>query len=218
MFLLNLFLFLLLPKTVFAADEFQINQNTKYQIDLYGNANVFQEIQLTNNLSQIYPKEYQVTLSSDKIQNIIGSDNLGNIVQTIDQQNNKTTIYLKFNQANVGKNKITKFNLNYSISSLATHKGNTWEIALPENQNLNPNYNSDTTIYLPNSFGSLSFSSVSPQNVVSLNNQTEVYFSSSNSQNQKILLIFGDYQLFDFEFKYFLENTKNKVDTFQIAL
>jgi hypothetical protein len=218
MFLLNLILFLFFPQPAFAADEFQINQNIQYQIDVSGNANVSQEIQLTNNFSEIYPKEYQVTISSDNIQNIVGSDSLGSIVQKVDQQNSKTIIYLKFNQANVGKNKTTKFNLTYYLPSLATHKGNTWEIALPENQNNSTNYDSNTTISLPNIFGSLSFSSVSPQNVVSLNDQTEVYFNSSSNQNQKILLIFGDYQLFDFDFKYFLENTKNKTYIYQIAL
>jgi len=218
MFLLNLFLFLFLPHPAFAADEFQVNQSIQYQIDTSGNATVSQEIQLTNNISQIYPKEYQVTLSSNNIKNIVGSDSLGNIVQKIDQQSDKTIIYLKFNQANVGKNQITKFNLNYYLPSLATHKGSTWEIALPENQNFSTNYNSNITILLPTSFGSLSFASVSPQNVISLNNQTEVSISSTNNQNQKILLIFGDYQLFDFEFKYFLENNKNKTSIYQIPL
>jgi len=218
MFLLNLFLFLFLPHPVFAADEFQVNQNIQYQIDTSGNATVSQEIQLTNNISQIYPKEYQVTLSSGNIKNIVGSDNLGNIVQKIDQQNDKTIIYLKFNQANVGKNQTTKFNLNYFLPSLATHKGSTWEIAFPENQNSSSNYNSNIRVLLPTSFGSLSFASVSPQNVISLNNQTEVSINSTNSQNQKILLIFGDYQLFDFEFKYFLENTKNKTSIYQVVL
>jgi transglutaminase-like putative cysteine protease len=218
MFLLNLLFLLLFPRPVFAADEFQVNQNTQYQIDLSGNANVSQEIELTNNYSQIYPKEYQITLSSNNIENIIGSDSLGNIVQKIDQRNDQTIIYIQFNQANVGKDQVTKFNLTYFIPSLATQKGNTWEVALPENQNTNSNYNSNTTINLPESFGSLSFSSVSPQSVVSLNNQTQVSFNSSNSQTQKILLIFGDYQLFDFKFKYFLENTKSKTDIFQIAL
>lgn len=216
MFLFGVIFFLLFPNTVFANNEFQVSQSIQYQIDQSGDALVSQEVQLTNNFSQIYPKEYQITLSSKDIKNITGTDQSGDIIQKIDQSSEQTIIFLKFNQVNLGKNQITKFKLNYFIPSLATQKGNTWEISLPQNQNNSQNYTSQSTVFIPNNFGSLSFSSVPPQNIISLNNQTEVHIDSSN--NPKILLIFGDYQLFDFEFKYFLENNTNKTNTFSITL
>ena len=205
MFWLSLILFLLFPKNIFAADEFNVSQQTKYQIDLSGNTTATQHIELTNNFSQIYPKEYQITLSSDNVKNITGSDNLGNIIHKIIQENETTTINLVFNQANTGKGQITKFNLNYEIKNLAQPKGNTWEIALPENQSAGHQGQTETYINVPSSFGNLSFASVLPQNNITLNNQTELYFKSI-SKPQKILLIFGDYQLFDFKFKFFLKN------------
>jgi len=217
MFLINLLILLFFPKSVLAADEFNVSQKIQYQIDISGNAIVSQQIELTNNLSQIYPKEYQITLSSDKIQNITGSDDQGNIIQKVEQKDGITIIYLLFNQVNLGKNQITKFKLTYNIPSLAISKGSTWEIALPENQTFDSQTQIDTTITVPNSFGSLSFNSVPPQNVISLSSQTEI-FLKNNQKNQKVLLIFGDYQLFDFSFKYFLENTTNKTDNFQIAI
>jgi hypothetical protein len=211
MFFLALIIFLLsFPKVIFAADEFDISQQIRYQINESGQATVTQHIELTNNYSQIYPKEYQITLSSNKIENITGSDDLGNIIQKIDQQNDSTSINIVFNQANTGKGQITKFNLSYNIKDLAQSKGNTWEIALPENQSAGHQNQTETYINIPSSFGNLSFASVSPQNNITLNNQTELYFKSI-SKAQKILLIFGDYQLFDFKFKYFLKN-----DTFEV--
>ncbi len=217
MFLISLILFFLFPKNVFATGEFNVSQKIQYQINSNGDATVSQQIELINNFSQIYPKEYQITLSSGNIKNITGSDDQGDIIKKIDQQNESTTISLLFNQANVGKGQITKFRLNYDLPSLAISKGNTWEIALPENQTTDTQPQIETDIFIPTSFGSLSFASVSPQNTISLNNQTEIHFKN-NPKNQKILLIFGDYQLFDFKLKYFLENTNNKATKFQIAI
>lgn len=209
MFWLSLILFFLFPKSIFAADEFNISQQIKYQIDTSGNATVTQHVELTNNFSQIYPKEYQITLSSDSIKNVTGSDDLGNIIQKITQDNETTAINLVFNQANTGKNQITKFNLNYEIKNLAQPKGNTWEIALPENQSTGHQSQTEIYVNIPSSFGNLSFTSATPQNNIYLNNQTELYFKTT-SKPQKILLIFGDYQLFDFKFRFFLKNDSSE--------
>lgn len=219
MFFLWLFLFFFtIHFPIYAENDFNINQNIQYQIDQEGDAQVIQEIELTNNLSQVYPKEYQAIISSENIENIFSADKLGNIIQNIEKKNGQTIINLKFNDQNVGKNQKTTFKLNYRLPKLANKKGNTWEISLPENINNFSNYTFKTTIFLPNSFGSLSFSSISPQTVISLNNQTEIYFDSVNNKNQKIYLIFGNYQLFDFKFKYFLENTTSDKQTYTIAL
>lgn len=219
MFFYFLFLlFYIFTPQIFAQNDFNISQNIQYQFDSDGNAQVTQEIELINNLSQVYPKEYQAIISSQNIQNIFATDNLGGIVQNIEKQNNQTIINLKFNDQNVGKNQKTNFKLNYNIPNLASKKGNIWEISLPENKNNLSNHTFKTSIFLPTTFGSLSFASISPQTVVSLNNQTEIYFNSIDNKNQKIYLIFGNYQLFDFKFKYFLENTTGQSKTFTITL
>ncbi|MCW1949215.1 MAG: transglutaminase-like domain-containing protein [Candidatus Shapirobacteria bacterium] len=217
MWLISFFLLFFLCPKVHAADEFSVSQKIQYQIDISGNASVIQDIELKNNFSQIYPKEYQITLSSNKITNITGNDNFGDIIKQINQQGESTIINLVFNQPNLGKDQITKFRLNYNIPSLAEHKGSTWEIALPENQTQENQNQTETTINLPSSFGSLSFSSSPPKNLISLNNETQLFFTSSQ-KNQKILLIFGDYQLFDFKFKYLLENTDSQEKTSQITI
>lgn len=217
MWLINFFLLFFLCPKVHAADEFSVSQKIQYQIDTFGNASVIQDVELKNNFSQIYPKEYQITLSSGSITNVTGNDNSGDIIKQVTQQNDTTIINLTFNQPSLGKDQITKFRLNYKIPSLADRKGNTWEIALPENQ-IHENQNqTEITINLPSSFGGLSFSSLNPKNLISLNNETQLFFSS-NQKNQKILLIFGDYQLFDFKFKYLLENTDTKEKSIQIAI
>lgn len=216
MFLLLLiafFLFSLNP--VKALDEFKTVQKINYQFDYSGNVTVNQEIQLINNLSEIYPTTYQLILSGPELQNITGTDSQGNIIQKVERLDETNTIYLKFNKSNLGKDQITKFNLNYTIPNLATKKGSIWEIPIPEDQSIKPTDSNEITILVPNVFGNLSFSSSNPQNVIPLNNQTQLFF---NQINQKIFLIFGNYQLFDFHFKYFLNNPNNQTKTMEIAI
>lgn len=198
-----------------AADEFKTQQKIIYQIDNQGNAVVNQEVQLINNFSEIYPTVYQLILSGPALENITGTDSQGNIIQKTDHQDDLNTIDIKFNNNNLGKDKITKFNLNYTIPKLATQKGNIWEVSVPENKNIKSNDTNEITVLVPNSFGNLSFSSSNPKNSVPLNNQTQIFF---NNSNQKIFLIFGNYQLFDFHFKYFLENTTNQPRILEITI
>jgi hypothetical protein len=212
-FLISFFLFSINP--IKAVDEFRTVQKTNYQIDNQGNALVSQEVQLINNFSEIYPTTYQLTLSGPALEKITGTDNLGNIIEKIDRTNDLNTFYLKFNDQNLGKDKITKFNLNYTIPNLAVKKGSIWEISLPQNNNIKTADSNEITLSVPTLFGKLSFSSSNPQNIIPLNNQTQIFF---NNANQKIFLIFGNYQLFDFHFKYFLENTTNQIKTLEIAI
>ncbi len=130
----------------------------------------------------------------------------------------QTQIYLKFNQASIGKNQITKFSLNYTIPKFATQKGNTWEISLPDFQQIQNQDSVNLTILLPTSFGNLSFASSNPNQINNLNQQTQIYFTTENVKNKNILLIFGDYQLFDFNLKYFLSNSSNYSKIQQIAI
>ncbi len=218
MVLIFLILFLSLSTPVFANQEFTLNQKINYQIDNQGNAFVVQESELINNYSEIYPQNYQITISSTNITNITSNDSFGNILQKTEVIGDQTQIYLKFNQASIGKNQITKFKLNYTIPKFATQKGNTWEISLPDFQQIKDKDNIDLSILLPSSFGNLSFASSNPNQITNLNQQTQISFTTNNVKNKNILLIFGDYQLFDFNLKYFLSNSSNSTKTQQIAI
>lgn len=218
MIIILLILFLSLSTPVFANQEFTLNQKINYQIDNQGNAFVVQESELINNYSEIYPQNYQITISSSNITNITSNDSFGNILQKTEVIGDQTQIYLKFNQASIGKNQITKFKLNYTIPRFATQKGNTWEISLPDFQQIKDKDNIDLNILLPSSFGNLSFASSNPNQITNLNQQTQISFTTNNVKNKNILLIFGDYQLFDFNLKYFLSNSSNSTKTQQIAI
>lgn len=218
MFLIFLLIFFIFQSPVFATQEFNLSQEITYQINQYGDASVKQKLKLVNNYSEIYPENYQVKITSTNIQNIISNDSIGNILEKTEINNDNTIIYLKFNKSNLGKNKSTDFNLNYTISNFAVQKGSTWEINLPEFKNINPNDSIKIIINLPASFGNLSFSSVTPKKVLQLNQQNQLILETENIKDKKILFIFGDYQLFDFNLKYFIKNKKKYSVISEIAI
>lgn len=213
-----LFFFFICINPINATGEFKATQNINYTIDNSGNASVNQFIELSNNYSEIYPKEYQVSISGPNIENIQGSDDIGNIVSKSDHLNETTIIYLKFNQPSVGQHKITKFKLSYTIPKLATHKGSVWEVPLPEYKNNQPEDEVNINLLVPENFGTMSFSSIKTTNPIILNQQTQISFNLKNINNKKILFIFGNYQVFDFSFKYFLTNPSDEINTTEIAI
>ncbi len=166
LFLISFFIFSINPAK--AIDEFKTTQKINYQFDYQGNVIVNQEIQLINNFSEIYPTTYQLILSGPSLEKITGTDTNGNIIQKVDRAGDLNTIYLKFNDSNLGKDKITKFNLNYTIPNLATKKGSIWEIPIPENQSIKTTDSNEITILVPSTFGNLSFSSSNPQNIIAI--------------------------------------------------
>jgi transglutaminase superfamily protein len=213
-----LFLFLIFPKVTFATPEFNLNQEIIYQVNQQGNATVKHNLTLTNNYSEIYPQNYQINITSPNIKNIIANDNEGNILDSVKTNNDTTTINLEFNQKNLGKNQQTNFNLNYSLPNFATQKGSTWEVALPEFKSSGSQNSLKIILNLPPNFGNLSFTSVAPKEIIKINQQNQIILEGQNIKNKKILLIFGDYQLFDFNLKYFLKNSKNHSVTSEIAI
>ncbi len=212
-FLSSIFFFL------FSADcqatpEFTVSEKIEYFFSLSGQATVTHQITLTNNFSQIYPTEYQIQIQGLPLSDLSASDEQGSILSDFSNQNGTSIIKLKFNEAKVGKNQSTNFKLIYRISDLAKNKGKTWEIILPQTVENIPT-SSEVSLKTPSEFGSLSFASVSAKFEDALTQNTTTFKNNSSS---KILIIFGNYQLFDFTLNYHLKNPSSNKVISEIAL
>lgn len=197
-----------------AISDFTISEKIEYLISLSGQATVTHEISITNNYSQIYPEEYQIQIQGLPLSDLSASDSGGNILTDFSNKDGISQIKLKFNEAKVGKDQSTNFKLIYRIPNLATNKGKTWEILLPQTVG---NFPTNSEIYLitPSEFGSLSFASVPTKYEDGLTQNTTIIKNNSSS---KILIIFGNYQLFDFTLNYHLNNSSSNRVVSEIAL
>jgi len=214
-FLLTLLFFIRSLSPSYGISEFSTNQEITYQFDEPGTATVNHKVSIINNFSQFYPKEYSLSLSGSKATDIQTFDNNGNLPTEITQNNDDIKLSLKLPNAKTGKNQITPITIKYHSNSLATKKGKTWEINLPQFQD---NLSGDTNIILtiPTSFGKLSSS---PNGAtISINSQNTIINFKKYSSKEKLVLTFGEYQLFNFDLKYFLKNSASQTGLFTIPL
>lgn len=197
-----------------AIDDFTISEDIEYLVSLSGQATVTHQITFTNNLSQIFPTEYKIEILGLSLSDLSASDDEGNILTDFSSKDGISTIKVKFNKANVGKNQNTTIKLIYRIADLAKNKGKTWEIVLPKTFNKSST-KSQISLKTPSEFGSLSFASVSAKFEDGLTHNITTFQNNSSSE---ILIIFGNYQLFDFSLNYHLKNPGLNIVTSEIAL
>ncbi len=204
----------LAPKISKANDSFVTDQTISYTFDESGMAEVTHDIKLTNKLALVYAKDYILTLPVSITDTIIATDANGNILQQVKTGPESTQIFLHFDQPNIGKDATTEFQIHYKLLNLITQKGKTKELLLP----LSPQ--SDTTdiiITAPLSYGQIAYTSLSPSNQQSTPSM-ETFEFRYTAISKKILIAFGDNQIFDFDLSYFLDNPSDKTITKEIAI
>jgi hypothetical protein len=203
---LALVLYFIHPLAALAASEFTLNQSVNYQIQPNGDALVSHHFKLKNNFSQIYATQYLIDLSEDNLKNITATDDGGNILLKTTISDDHTRLVLKFNHPATGKDQVTQFKLNYISAHFAQAKGNTWEIQLPQFSLTNPSDLLDVYLSFPNTFGKISYSSLGPISTSPAGDQTLVHLTKGQLVDKKILLVLGNYQIFNFNLSYYLTN------------
>ncbi|MFZ2153194.1 MAG: transglutaminase domain-containing protein [Microgenomates group bacterium] len=218
MFLLTLLLLIFIqPQLSLANSEFDVLQKIEYSVDEVGNAKVTQEINLTNKISQVYSKEYQLIIHNSNIQNITGHDKHGNIIKSVIPESDKTTINLHFDSPTIGKDQTNQFFLLYTIVGFAQQKGKTWEILLPQFENQITDSQLVVSLSVPTSFGELSSAAIPIQSSHLVNNRQSIQLAPISSSSKQ-LFVFGNNQIFDFKLLYFLKNSQSVSQNLEIPI
>ena len=207
-FSLFIFLFLLTSK-IYAAGEFQADYNVNYAISPIGTTIVTQNVTLTNKLTNLYPKRYNITIDSDKIKNVIATDEVGAITPTIALKDGKTEIGIDFNTQNAGVGKKTLFTLRYEHGDVAHKNGRIWEILIPGVENDQDLGNYTTTLSVPSSFGPVAYLNPRPNHGA---------WTKEQMVQGGIVAAYGDEQVFALTLSYYLENNSVASNDLEVAL
>lgn len=196
-----LFAYLLIPlKHARAVGEFSADYNVEYAVSPAGITIVTQRVTLTNQRSNLYPKQYAIVIDTDNIQNVIARDGSGVITPDINQHDGKTDITLTFNKEVVGVGKQLAFTLRYENLDFARKNGSIWEINIP-GINDDPDLASySVSLQVPPSFGPNAYISPLPSSAGRWNKEQMVQGGISAA--------YGDKQQFSVDLSYFLENPK----------
>lgn len=207
--LLLLVIFIAYPKKDFASSSpFSVDYNILYTITKGGNAEVSYNINITNLTQSEYASSYSLSLTNTDASNITDTSNLGySLPYTVSKNSNSTTITTNFPQAQFGYGTGENWTISFRTSQISKIQGDLLNIAIPGFQNKSLIQSVNTQVVVPKSFGKINFvSPVNPQ-VIYGNNNTTIKFNSAQSYTtQGILIIMGNYQIFNFKFQYKLAN------------
>ncbi len=209
--LIGLFAYLFIPLSqANASGEFQADYDVEYAVAPTGVTIVTQNVTLTNLQSNFYPKQYSITIDTEKIQNVIARDSVGIMTPGISQNDGKTEITLPFNAQVVGLGKQTTFTLRYDNLDVAAKHGTIWEINIPGVTDT-PDINSySVSLQVPPLFGPNAYISPLP-----LSGRK---WTKDQMVRGGISAAYGKEQNISLHLSYYLENTKLTPAYEEIAL
>lgn len=183
-----------------ATENFSTSTKTTYDVDKSGITTIYQNVTLTNQTAKFYAESYRLTTSLSSIYDVYASDSLGNCPVTV----NKENINVTFNDKVVGLGAKLTWQLSYKTTALAIKRGHIWEINLPQIVN-EASTNESTILKVPVSFGAPV--GLKDVNYSSATTDKQIYLINKNSLRESgRVIIFGDFQTFNYTLKYHLRN------------
>lgn len=213
---LCLFLLFFTAAPSYAISEFRTNIETTYEFDTIGNAKISHTIQLTNNLSHIYPTTYNLSVSSGDIKDVVVNVMGDSVSPQVDSQNSTTSIHIPVRNPKIGKDQKTTLNISYSTLSFAEIIGNTITLTLPKTAKGNEAESFVRRVIVPNKYPELSYSSTKA--VEASSSAQSRYYVFTGSGDQNLTLHFGTTASYDLKLSYLLKNNTSIAATSELAL
>lgn len=221
-FLLSFFLFFLttfaLNIDVSASGEFTTDFDVTYKVKDSGITEVVNKITLTNVFSNLYATKYSVILDSISPQNIKAFDTNGPLTVNKIVSDKTTTIDIEFKDQVVGKDKSRTFWVSFEESSFAIRTGEVWEVSIPrlsENSEFSSYY---ISLEVPESFGQEAYISPNPRESLKADGLLKFKFNKEDVEKTGITAGFGQFQVFNFNLNYHLENPLSRESQTEITL
>ncbi len=211
----SLFLF---TKPVFADDQFKTSVSALYSIDSTGRATIYDNITLENKTTEVYATSYTLVLQNITPSNPKASEGSVNLPVSVTTNQSETHLTVSFPDSVVGKSQSRNFIISFDETNVATKTGEVWEIYIPKLASAETFDSYNITLSVPKSFGGLAY--VSPEaNSTSEDNLNNFYsFSKDMLGSVGITAGFGEFQVFDFNLTYHLQNPLNKASFEEIAI
>ncbi len=206
-----LFVILFSTQPVQAVEEFNFKNQLDYAVSTDLSAHVTHTVQITNNFSNIYPKEYQFQVSTNSLQNI--SAHSGNYVLDVATavSGNTTTVNIPLENPGLGKDKSTELVVTYTLPSFLTKNGSIYELKTPSFNSDSLNAQTSINLSLPLTIGQIISSSPPPTTTSHDTSTTHVSYELRGQKIAPISISLGEAQYYSFKLKYELTENKNTI-------
>lgn len=201
-----LVIFLIFSPKAFAAEEFATSYNVAYDVAEDGVTTVTEKIILRNLTEQYYAERFKLTIGATQISDVQASDPGGSMVTSSEQQGTSTTILVKFNVQIAGVNKELPWTLRFKSKDFAEKHGRVWEIRTPKISSTTNLDSYNATVLVPLSFGEPTSISPAPKSQTIAFGKRVLNFDKDQLTESGVSANFGNFQLFDFDLTYHLEN------------
>lgn len=217
-FLIIILFFLKFSSKALAQSNFSTDYNVTYSVGNNANTHVILGGVLKNLTDKYYASSYNIQVGFTDIKNLSASDLEGSINPKITKNEKGSTITLTFNQNVVGLNKKLNFNISFDTSQVVQNFNNIWDINIPgisaENDFSSFNVNVNYPVFLgkPTYIKPILSSDSIQKSIGSL------FFTKNDLGGSGISIAFGNFQIYDFNLKYNLENKNLFPISTEIAL
>ncbi|MBN1168383.1 transglutaminase domain-containing protein [Candidatus Woesebacteria bacterium] len=213
------FLFFFHSPSVKAQEDVDISKLVKYEIQRDGKTKVINEITITNLSSYNFVKTF--TLNIDKyIPLDISAYEEGGLIHKTELITNgsRSTIVVTFSNNVIGIGNKRDFNIEYIFENLANETGQIWELTLPKLENPQDYSNYNAIISIPKSMGELAY--ISPVEDTHKEDEENNYFVFSKNKlaSKSVTAGFGEFQVFNFEINYHIQNSSKNSEVHEIAI
>jgi hypothetical protein len=211
-------LFIFSTAKTFAQSNFSTDYNVTYTVSNNASTHVNLNASLKNLTDKYYASSYSIQVGFTDIKNLTAYDSEGGIEPNIIKSSKGSTISLNFNQRVVGLNNKLDFNISFDTSQVAENYNNTWDINIPGISSENDFSSFNVTIYYPQFLGKPTFIKPITVGEASQKSGNTLYFSKQDLGDSGISIAFGDFQVYDFNLIYHLENNNLFPISTEIAL
>lgn len=198
---------------VHANADFATNYQVTYKYDASGNSRIRHDVILTNKKSGLYASSFQIQVSGETPKNIVGQDGSGPLKITTDTKDGTTTLNLGFNQQITTLGGQLKFFVEYT-GKPADHNGQVWEIFLPKVGKADFFDQYQLNLQIPPEFGQAAFISPNPANL----RDNTYTFTKDQIAKIGVVAAFGNFQTYNFNLQYKIENPTNSTGITAIAI
>lgn len=214
-----LFFFFLSPATVFAQEKFTTHSSIYYEVSLSGDTQITHYITLENAFTDYYATSYALSLFGIKPTNVsVFEGNTPLEFENSVEGDGSNLIKVLFPNAVVGKGAKREFNIRYSDSSIAQKSGSVWEVSIPRLSDPASFADYNVTLNVPVQFGELAYISPEPFEQKATKTTNSYIFKKDNLTKSTVTAAFGNFQVFNFDLVYHLENPLSRRASVDIAL
>ncbi len=212
-------LYFVLSTSVRAEGEFLTDFEVSYTLDESGITNVKNKITLTNVFTNLYATSYSIILNSINPEKIIAYGGDGTNYKTeVTQKDGETLIKVEFPDKIVGKDKSRTFWVEYNERSFAVKTGEVWEISIPRLSENSPFDSYFVSLFVPEKLGQEAYISPDYRNKSQENGYFIYRFNKEDIEKSGVVAGFGEFQVFNFNLNYHLENPLGRTAVTEIAI